>query len=645
MKKRIILFALLVSLLCNMTAKTAAAPNTDTDYLRKAKQDILVLMLSYKDFIKNVTFENNSDIYLVMNSGKKILYDDKKEKTNEQKLQNADLQDTLEDIYPLDYPDDLQKDDFDPGRYRNYELLNEVYGKSKAEISKNLQSLTSVYTNYQFNKNNYACESLNRALKDCSYLAQSNSKINSILYPASGTFNYRVISGTGRLSPHSYGIAIDLKSNKYDYWKWNTKENGRKRLKDYPKEMICAFENNNFIWGGKWAHFDILHFEYRPEIILKAKYFAQDDLTRPWYLDIPEDSYSKTCISLIDDVLSGCSQSFNEDDKAVYKNIAQNIFVKRNNSILTGDLKSVKALYAKNCKLGEFAYEYELRKIKYITNWAEKQGIKFLDITPSLTFRKITANDKCINFYIKCSTIYRYKYLNQDDDLINCSGIGTYHILKLVKENDDYLIAKEWYTDPFADSLNLDNLKTDSITKFITSEDKRDFSDIPESRKKAVSYASKYCGVSACSDEKPSYNKEYKDFNPAGGDCANFASQTLFSSGRFKKNCSWTYSKGKATASWVNAGKFTHYMLYSGRASLIAKGSYEKVYKSSYKLLPGDIVAYEKKGDITHVSVVSGADSRGYSLVTCHNTDRMNVPWDLGWSDKKITFYLIHVNF
>ncbi|MGO0943805.1 amidase domain-containing protein, partial [Clostridioides difficile] len=41
-----------------------------------------------------------------------------------------------------------------------------------------------------------------------------------------------------------------------------------------------------------------------------------------------------------------------------------------------------------------------------------------------------------------------------------------------------------------------------------------------------------------------------------------------------------------------------------------------------------------KKGRITHVSTVTGLDSRGYPLVTCHNTDRMLVPWDLGWSDK-----------
>jgi len=86
-------------------------------------------------------------------------------------------------------------------------------------------------------------------------------------------------------------------------------------------------------------------------------------------------------------------------------------------------------------------------------------------------------------------------------------------------------------------------------------------------------------------------------------------------------------------------------MINSGRASVIAYGNYDKVYKASYKLLPGDFVAYEKKNDITHISVVTGADSRGYSLVSCHNSDRNKVPWDLGWSDKRIKFWLVRVHY
>jgi len=65
---------------------------------------------------------------------------------------------------------------------------------------------------------------------------------------------------------------------------------------------VEIFENNNFIWGGKWSHFDILHFEYRPEIILKARYFAGSvDLKKPWYEGVPlEQSLIKSSIEKIE---------------------------------------------------------------------------------------------------------------------------------------------------------------------------------------------------------------------------------------------------------------------------------------------------------------------------------------------------------
>ena len=41
--------------------------------------------------------------------------------------------------------------------------------------------------------------------------------------------------------------------------------------KTFPSAIVSLFEDNGFIWGGKWEHFDLMHFEYRPELIIKAK--------------------------------------------------------------------------------------------------------------------------------------------------------------------------------------------------------------------------------------------------------------------------------------------------------------------------------------------------------------------------------------
>lgn len=333
----------------------------------------------------------------------------------------------------------------------------------------------------------------------------------------------------------------------------------------------------------------------------------------------------------------------NEAEETIKRHI-ENLFLIKSKCILTQDLDCIKSLYCNNSKCGQWAFEYEERKVKYINNWAEKQGVKFLNITPNIKITRHNLDNNTASFYVLCDTKYEYEYID-DPSIINNFKIGTSHSIKLNKIDDSWIITKEWYNDPFADSLSLENIKVDDIKAYIANQQRRDFSSLDKRRIAALEYAVKYCGVSSIDEYNFKYNKKYKNFNCEGGDCANFASQMLHEGGKFKRNSLWNYEKGSATPAWINADKFTSYMLNSGRASLISKGNYEKVYKSSYKLLPGDFVAYEKKGDIKHISVVTGADSKGYTLVTCHNTDRNNVPWDLGWSNKEMKFWLVRVHF
>lgn len=266
------------------------------------KQDILCFMLAYPEYITGLEVKDNGFVYVKMKSGNKILYDDKIIKTTEQKLNNPDLQDTMEQLYPLNFPKGLMIKKFDPGRCRNYELLKEVYGISKSAVEANLKNANGYL---QFNQNNGAAKELSAAIKEAISMSKDRNIISRALFPTSGTFNYRYIAGTNRLSPHSFGIAIDLASNKNDYWKWASEKDGEKRLLSYPEDLVNIFENHNFIWGGKWNHFDILHYEYRPEIILKARYFSRDfENERVWYEGAPfsrEDVKNK--IKEIDNIL------------------------------------------------------------------------------------------------------------------------------------------------------------------------------------------------------------------------------------------------------------------------------------------------------------------------------------------------------
>lgn len=335
-----------------------------------------------------------------------------------------------------------------------------------------------------------------------------------------------------------------------------------------------------------------------------------------------------------------------EDDqiKQQYQLLLQNLFDYRNKAILEQNEEILKELYDTDKKTGLWAYEHEVEKMKYLKNWSSKQGVTFNDIKTKVKIRKVKEKETDL-YGIICNvaTDYNYSYENEKD-VKNIFRIGTEHYLNVKIKDNQYIITKEWYTDPFADSLNLENIKSDDIRSYILAQRKPDI-QLTQEQQKAIDYAHRYCGVSTEEEYEFKFNREYKNFNPDGGDCANFASQIMYESGRFKKNSIWNYNNRDGTKAWVNAQGFKNYILNSGRGSLICKGSYEETYKESYNLRPGDFVAYEKGGRITHVSTVTGMDSKGYPLVTCHNTDRLLVPWDLGWSNKTIRFHLIRVHY
>lgn len=88
-----------------------------------------------------------------------------------------------------------------------------------------------------------------------------------------GSFNWRRIAGADRLSTHSFGIAVDLNVDLGGYWRWSAAREGHVGQYDnrMPADLVAAFERYGFIWGGKWHHYDGMHFEYRPELILYSR--------------------------------------------------------------------------------------------------------------------------------------------------------------------------------------------------------------------------------------------------------------------------------------------------------------------------------------------------------------------------------------
>ena len=207
------------------------------------------------------TIKDNTVFFM---DGSTLVYDDKKVKSFDELLEHADIEDMFAQKYPAFAPITPPALNEDPGRFRNDAFLKKLYGESKKEIEKNLTTITWLPNHggkkLQFNKNENAAHQLQKVSNELDKLPEEYMKY---LKHVDGTYYYRTIAGTQRLSAHSYGIAIDLDTKYSRYWRWDKTYTFHN---DIPKVIVDIFEKYGFVWGGRWYHYDTMHFEYRPEL-------------------------------------------------------------------------------------------------------------------------------------------------------------------------------------------------------------------------------------------------------------------------------------------------------------------------------------------------------------------------------------------
>jgi hypothetical protein len=91
-------------------------------------------------------------------------------------------------------------------------------------------------------------------------------------------WNWRNVAGTENRSFHSYGVAVDLlmktQAGMETYWRWTAAKGidwrsvPSEKRQNPPVAVIRAFEEQGFIWGGRWSRYDTMHFEYHPELLI-----------------------------------------------------------------------------------------------------------------------------------------------------------------------------------------------------------------------------------------------------------------------------------------------------------------------------------------------------------------------------------------
>ncbi|MDU1903593.1 MAG: M15 family metallopeptidase [Dysgonomonas sp.] len=206
--------------------------------------------------------------YLLLRDNVKLLYDETTEKTEDELLNNPSVSDMFKQPYVKGKH--IPSKGEDPGRIRSESLMKAMYGTTAKDVQNNLTTIVwcpkLVGEKIRISKIN----NIHIQLQKVSEELDRHLELKKYLENAT-TFNWRIIKGTNRLSTHSFGTAIDLNVKYSNYWQWDcrcTKEDVDLKYKNQiPQLIIDIFEQHGFIWGGKWYHYDTMHFEYRPELL------------------------------------------------------------------------------------------------------------------------------------------------------------------------------------------------------------------------------------------------------------------------------------------------------------------------------------------------------------------------------------------
>ena len=198
-------------------------------------------------------------------------------RTYEEQLADATIWDQLLLVYPKGWPFEVPRADHDPGRLRCDAFFRQTYGATAKEVELHLIRIpwppAGKGASVPFSSVNGAAEALRKVGEELTTLAP---EIRKYVDRPCGTYHWRTIAGADRPSPHSFGIAIDftLPKRLHQYWLWDRAKDGGGPT--YPAEVledaamraiVEVFEKHGFIWGGKWYHYDLMHFEYRPELL------------------------------------------------------------------------------------------------------------------------------------------------------------------------------------------------------------------------------------------------------------------------------------------------------------------------------------------------------------------------------------------
>lgn len=242
--------------------------------------------------------------------------------------------------------------------------------------------------------------------------------------------------------------------------------------------------------------------------------------------------------------------------------------------------------------------------------------------------------------------------LDQPADELVSSAVGVAHEVTLDKASTGWVVASDAYVEdlflgpspdaaksPWAVSMDVPRanagLRTQGLVPKVGAVESASPHAVAAAKSRhyswqnAVAYAAKYWS---------SYNPAYPNYNPCGGDCANFVSQCLRAGGETSDGTWYTHSGMGCQKTSANCGS-TAWVNNWGLRNWAVNTHRGRAVSSINQLGRGDIINYDWTGNGTfdHVAIITNSASM---LVTAHNTNRRNVPWRMGAKSHRFTWIL-----
>lgn len=248
----------------------------------RADLRVRAFLQAYGSFVDSVMYRDDDVVFSL--GGQAIHFEDGR-MLHESRLSRRDRCTPLFYDYslePLTEPPPLT--DLRPN-YCN-DVQEALWGRTENEIRSHGESVR--FLDRRMFLNVRAIEALAEVERELVAVSVRDADVASWIENVDITYSFitRGIAGGSTKSQHSWGMAIDLVPTSYEgrqvYWRWSRVYDRtgwhhtpvEKRWTP-PVAVIEIFERHGFVWGGKWVHFDNIHFEYRPEIIAYNRLLAE----------------------------------------------------------------------------------------------------------------------------------------------------------------------------------------------------------------------------------------------------------------------------------------------------------------------------------------------------------------------------------